>query len=301
MSRSLKTPLRYPGGKSRAINKIAPFFPKDFKEYREPFLGGGSMALYVTQTRPDVEVWVNDFYEPLVTFWQQLQDHGNEIKNQLLQLKQRHPDPSSAKYLFQESKEYLCQDPRRCDAKARAVSFYIVNKCSFSGLSESSSFSRQASDSNFSLRGIEKLPYYSMIIKDWKITNKSYEQLLTDDKNILTYLDPPYDIRSNLYGRKGSMHNRFNHDDFAADCDRFVGPQLISYNSSQLVKERFDGWKVSEFDHTYTMRSTGSYSKDQQERKELLLFNYEQSPKIKLKFDGCYNYARLKKEGLVDA
>ena len=118
MSRSLKTPLRYPGGKSRAINKIAPFFPKDFKEYREPFLGGGSMALYVTQTRPDVEVWVNDFYEPLVTFWQQLQDHGNEIKDQLLQLKQRHPDPASAKHLFLEAKEYLCQDPRRCDARS---------------------------------------------------------------------------------------------------------------------------------------------------------------------------------------
>ena len=35
---------------------------------------------------------------------------------------------------------------------------YIVNKCSFSGLTESSSFSSQASRSNFSLRGIEKLP-----------------------------------------------------------------------------------------------------------------------------------------------
>ena len=274
MSRSLKTPLRYPGGKSRAINQIAPFFPKDFKEYREPFLGGGSMALYVTQTRPDVEVWVNDFYEPLVTFWQQLQDHGNEIKDQLLQLKQRHPDPASAKHLFLEAKEYLCQDPRRCDAKARAVSFYIVNKCSFSGLSESSSFSRQASDSNFSMRGIENLPYYSMIIKDWKITNLSYEQLLTDDKKSFTYLDPPYDIRSNLYGRKGSMHKCFDHNTFASDCDRFVGPQLISYNSDQLVKDRFKDWEAGEFDLTYTMRSVGSYMSEQKQRKELLLLKY---------------------------
>ena len=45
---ALKTPLRYPGGKSRAVKKMAEFFPlfKDYKEYREPFLGGGSVALH---------------------------------------------------------------------------------------------------------------------------------------------------------------------------------------------------------------------------------------------------------------
>ena len=54
----------------------------------------------------------------------------------------------------------------------RAVAFYVVNKCSFSGLTQSSSFSAQASDSNFSMRGIEKLVEYSDVIQDWKITNK---------------------------------------------------------------------------------------------------------------------------------
>ena len=45
----LKTPLRYPGGKSRAVKKMAHYFPdfNDYKEFREPFLGGGSVALYV--------------------------------------------------------------------------------------------------------------------------------------------------------------------------------------------------------------------------------------------------------------
>ena len=50
--------------------------------------------------------------------------------------------------------------------------------------------------------------------------------------------------------------------------------QLISYNSDQLVKDRFKGWKAGEFNLTYTMRSVGEYMKDQQTRKELLLFNY---------------------------
>ena len=29
------------------------------------------------------------------------------------------------------------------------------------------------------------------------------------------YLDPPYDIKDNLYGKKGAMHKGFNHDQFA--------------------------------------------------------------------------------------
>ena len=48
---SLKTPLRYPGGKSRATKKMAQYFPdfRDYTEFRESFLGGGSVALYITQ------------------------------------------------------------------------------------------------------------------------------------------------------------------------------------------------------------------------------------------------------------
>ena len=273
---SLKTPLRYPGGKSRAVKKMAEFFPlfKDYDEYREPFLGGGSVALYITQMYPHLDIWVNDLYEPLYNFWCELRDNADEIRSQLVQLKQRHPDPSSAKYLFLESKEYLEQDPRRCDPTARAVAFYVVNKCSFSGLTESSSFSKQASDSNFSMRGIEKLPYYSQLIQKWQITNLSYEQLLTDERDIFVYLDPPYDIKTNLYGKKGNMHRGFDHDKFFYDCDKFKCDQMVSYNSSNLIKSRFIDWKPYEYDHTYTMRSVGEYMQEQQSRKELLLLNY---------------------------
>ena len=275
--KSLKTPLRYPGGKSRATTKLAQFFPdlSDYTEFREPFLGGGSVALYVTKMFPHLNIWVNDLYEPLSTFWKCLQDDGDEITQRLEYLKQRHPNPMSAKDLFDESKEYLDRDAKERDAIQTAVSFYVVNKCSFSGLSSNSSFSKQASDSNFSMRGIKRLPEFSELIQNWKITNGRYQFLLTDERDVFTYLDPPYDIGSNLYGRKGDMHKSFDHDNFATICDRFVGPQLVSYNSSQLVKERFEGWTLAEFSHTYTMRSVGSYNTDQAKRKELVILNYE--------------------------
>ena len=272
--KSLKTPLRYPGGKSRAITKMVQFLPDmgRYKHYREPFIGGGSVGLYMTKTYPHLEIWVNDLYEPLVNFWQQLQDEADEITTRLKAFKKAYPTPDRARELFIESKELV--NDARTSLVTRAVSFYIVNKCSFSGLTESSSFSKQASDSNFSLRGIEKLPAYSELIQDWKITNLSYEGMFTDDQDVFTYLDPPYEIGTNLYGKKGDMHKNFDHDVFARMCDGHTNHQMISYNSSQLIRDRFQHWIPNEYDHTYTMRSVGDYMKNQQERKELVLTNY---------------------------
>ena len=173
--KSYKTPLRYPGGKSRAAQKIEAYFPdlREYDEFREPFIGGGSVAIYIAKKFPDLKIWVNDLYEPLVNFWQQLQMFGGDMHD-----------------------------------------------------------------------------------------------------GIFMYLDPPYDIKDNLYGKKGSMHSGFDHDKFAEDCDKHDIPMMISYNSDQLVKDRFKNWKAAEFDLTYTMRSVGEYMRDQKQRKELLLMNY---------------------------
>ncbi len=280
--KSLKTPLRYPGGKSRACEKMGTYFPdlRNYDEFREPFLGGGSVAIYITKKYPLLDIWVNDLYEPLVNFWQQLQMFGDDLKNELSGLKLAYCTPELARELFTNSKEQI-NDESETNLN-RAVAFYIVNKCSFSGLTESSSFSPQASNSNFSLRGIEKLPEYSRLIANWRITNYSYDYLMDGNKGAFMYLDPPYDIKDNLYGHKGSMHKRFDHDKFAADCDTNDMDQLISYNSDQLVKDRFKDWNAAEFDLTYTMRSVGEYMRDQKQRKELLLFNYGIEGLVKL-------------------
>ena len=278
--KALKTPLRYPGGKSRACKKMDPYFPdlRNYVEFREPFLGGGSVALHVTKKYPHLKITVNDLYEPLVNFWVQLQTFGTDLTEKLRNYKSTHPEPVAAKELFLESKKRI--NDTSLDSIERAAAFYIVNKCSFSGLTESSSFSKSASVSNFSMRGIEKLPEYSSLISHWHINGYSYEYLMTHEMHdgIFMYLDPPYDIKDNLYGRKGSMHKGFDHDKFAADCDKHDIPMLISYNSDQLVKDRFkdwhNRWNVAEFDLTYTMRSVGEYMREQKTRKELLIFNY---------------------------
>ena len=274
--KSYKTPLRYPGGKSRACTKMDQYFPdlREYTEFREPFLGGGSVAIHITKKYPNLKITVNDLYEPLINFWTQLQQFGVELSEKLSDYKSTHPNPETAKELFLECKEAI--NNRSLDCIERAAAFYIVNKCSFSGLTESSSFSKQASMSNFSMRGIEKLPEFQTIISNWHINEYSYEHLMENNihDGLFMYLDPPYDIKDNLYGKKGDMHKRFDHDKFAEDCDRHTIDMMVSYNSSQLVKDRFKTWTAAEFDLTYTMRSVGEYMRDQQQRKELLLLNY---------------------------
>jgi len=155
--KSLKTPLRYPGGKSRACVKMDSYFPdlRNYDEFREPFLGGGSVAIAFTKEYPDIPVWVNDLYEPLVNFWQQLQQRPDGLYTLLTAYKEEYSTPDTARELFNHSKNDLNNSESDL---CRAAAFYVVNKCSFSGLTESSSFSQQASVSNFSMRGIEKLP-----------------------------------------------------------------------------------------------------------------------------------------------
>ena len=82
--KTIRSPLRYPGGKSRAIKSIAPLIP-EFKAYREPFVGGGSVFFYIKQTYPDRSYWINDLYEQLFYFWEQSRLDIDSLVTQVLE------------------------------------------------------------------------------------------------------------------------------------------------------------------------------------------------------------------------
>ena len=84
---SVSSPLRYPGGKQKAITKIANYLPPSFKEYREPFLGGGSVFFHVLQTAPQIKYWINDLNEELYHFWFQCQTNLPLLVEQVWKIK----------------------------------------------------------------------------------------------------------------------------------------------------------------------------------------------------------------------
>ena len=49
--KSLKTPLRYPGGKSKAIKTLAQWYPKVITEYREPLLVVLLLSIDITKAK----------------------------------------------------------------------------------------------------------------------------------------------------------------------------------------------------------------------------------------------------------
>jgi len=272
-----KTPLRYAGGKSKAIYKLENHLPSDMykvREIQDCFLGGGSFPIYLTKLYPDKIIRVNDIYKPLYNFWIQLRDHGELMSTTLLQIKQDNNTIELANVLFDTQKELITKDDTSDFNKA--IAFYILNKCSFSGL-VSSSFSKMASVSNFSENGIKGIAYYSGLIKNWIITNMDYKDFINEysnHKDVFLYLDPPYMIKDNLYGDHGELHKIFKHEDFFQICPTIKSRQLISYNSDLIIKNAFKGYKISDYELTYTLRSTGTYMEDQKDRKELAIRNY---------------------------
>lgn len=278
----LTTPLRYPGGKSRAVKYLFDDdnLPKRISEYREPFLGGGSCAIAFTQKYPEVPVWVNDKYYSLYCFWIVLRDHCDELQSILLEKKREAVNNNSHRVLFEYCKETITglQIGRMTDQSMIEIAwrFYVCNKCSFSGLGESSGFSEQAAQSNFSMRGIEMLSEYSKLIQHWTITCFDYQIVLASvNDDSFVFLDPPYDIDSFLYGKNGGMHSSFDHIEFHEVVGYISCNAMITYNNNDKLRKMYEHWNQTVWDLTYTMRSDKTYRGDEANRKELLLLNYK--------------------------
>ena len=274
----LKTCLRYPGGKSKATKTLAPWYPDNFKEYREPFIGGGSVAFYTTQAYPDVPVWINDLYVPLYNFWVQLRDNGEELSERLKEIKEKASDfgtqdekDAAHKELFDKTKV----DINTQEGVERAASFFILNKCSFSGLTENSTFSVTASRSNFSFVGIEKLKDYSRLMKNWKITNIDYSEVMNaPGQDVFVFLDPPYDIKDFLYGKNREMHKSFDHDIFAEKVYECPHKFMITYNVNDRLLELYKDYHLREWKLRYSMAHRGEKGTDENVKTELLVTNY---------------------------
>ena len=69
----MKSPFRYPGGKSRrgVQEKIRHHFPQKFREYREPFVGGGGVFF---ATSSHLKRWINDMHSGLIAVYKAFEE-----------------------------------------------------------------------------------------------------------------------------------------------------------------------------------------------------------------------------------
>ncbi|AFZ22843.1 site-specific DNA methylase [Cylindrospermum stagnale PCC 7417] len=267
----IKSPLRYPGGKSKAINQIVKYLPKSFSEFREPFVGGGSVFIYLKQTFPDLKIWINDLNPELYLFWKFAQSDICNLVKQIYQIKN---NCKNGKLLFTELANV---DVNKISELERAVRFFVLNRITFSGTVESGGFSQEAFHKRFTDSSIERLSKLGDIFEEnIKITNLDYSHLINaEGKDVFLFLDPPYfsATKSKLYGKDGDLHTSFEHRRFAEVLKQCHHRWLITYDDCPQIRENFKWANISEWELQYGMNN---YKQSGAAKgKELFISNYE--------------------------
>ena len=263
----IKSPLRYPGGKSRAIKFIAPLIP-EFDEFREPFVGGGSVFVYLKQKFPNKKFWINDIYENLYHFWKQAQQNPDELIHQIQYWRDNFK-------VGKELHKYLLENIDGFDSLKKAAAFFVFNRITFSGTTESGGFSNAAFNKRFTQSSIERVKALSQILGNTKITNLDYQKVIeTEGKNVFIFLDPPYysATKSALYGKNGNLHKTFNHERFAEMLKLTNHKWLITYDDSDYIRDLFSFANIKKWNLTYGMRNVGNNGN--QKGYELFISNY---------------------------
>ncbi|MBE9001309.1 DNA adenine methylase [Nostoc sp. LEGE 12447] len=266
-----KSPLRYPGGKSKAINQIVEYLPESFSEFREPFVGGGSVFIYLRQKFPHIKIWINDLNCELFLFWKFAQSDIAQLVKEIRHIKVKYKD---GKLLFTE---LASVDVKSLSDLERAVRFFVLNRITFSGTVESGGFSQEAFHKRFTDSSIERLEKLeNLLSKNVQITNLDYSHLLKPEgEDVFLFLDPPYfsATKSKLYGKDGNLHTSFEHQRFAELLQQCHHRWLITYDNSTQILENFQWANISEWELQYGMNN---YKQSGAAKgKELFITNYE--------------------------
>lgn len=253
MNKSNKSPLRYPGGKTRACKKLDQILDENtdmdnFDLIVSPFFGGGSFEFHL-QNKYNKPVVANDKFTPLYNFWNQAKTNNKRLCQEITKR-----FPTSKKKFTQYRKNIMDLE----DPLLQAVYYFIINRCSFSGATLSGGFSLESSIKRFTKSSIERvnkldLELFEMRNEDFSVIIGEYQ----GREDVLMFLDPPYYLEkgSKLYGNKGDMHETFDHVglcELLKETDNW----FLTYNNCDYIKELYKDYKIIETNWSYGMNAS---------------------------------------------
>ena len=238
----VKSPLRYPGGKSRAVKQILKLLPPELDRLCSPFVGGGSVELACAAR--GVEVRAYDAFEPLVNFWQALLDDAPGLA---ARVKKHHPMSKAQFYALQ--KRYM----ELKDSRKLAATFFALNRSSFSGTTLCGGMSPD--HPRFTKSAIDNLAAFK--VKGFQVKMADFKESIPRHKRDFLYLDPPYANGGKLYGDKGDCHEGFDHEGLARLLRKREG-WLLSYNNCEKVRSLYQGYQFLTPEWTYGMNANKS-------------------------------------------
>ena len=253
----MKSPLRYPGGKTRAVKDLLEHIGEG--DICSPFLGGGSLELVLAKDR---KVYAYDAVYPLYNFWHCLLNDKEELGKEVRRL---HPLDKAG---FKAARELLrAYNDRHPVSPVAAAAYFAINRSSFSGATLSGGFSQQAADGRFNENSIKRLEDFEA--PNLKVGYKSFEESIELHENEFLYLDPPYFLEENskLYGRNGDMHEGFDHELLHLLLTSRKN-WLLCYNRCDYITNLYSGYTPEDAKWTYGMKNT--ISRTDQKKKKLL-------------------------------
>ncbi|HEY9777561.1 MAG TPA: DNA adenine methylase [Planktothrix sp.] len=266
----LRSPLRYPGGKQKAIEQISRLL-RNSHEYREPLVGGGSVYFHARSLRLAKRYWINDKFAELISFWKTVQDPDMCVRlmKELEQLREKFKSAEQIKKYFLKAREEKPDDPYR-----EALLFFFFNRVTFSGTTRAGGFSSAASLNRFTASSIERLMPMPEALAGTKITNQGFESVINKPgKDVFIFLDPPYFTATKLYGHGGSLHD-FDHDRLAHLLKRTDHRFLITYDDCSDIRKLYEWAEIKGWSLRYGMNNC-SLQHESKIGAELFIANYK--------------------------
>jgi len=238
-------PIRWLGGKGRMAAKIVPLLPPH-RIYVEPF-GGGAAVLFAKTPSP-IEVY-NDLDSGLVNLFRVLRD-----KDQFEELRRLASLTLYAREEYNDCRARLNADN---DSIIRAYRFYVVARCSFSGVfgyswgsAITKSCKGMAETCSSWLSAIDNLSAIYARLMRVQIEHEDFRTILKryDTPDTLFYLDPPYCHDARRSGEyKHEMTNE-DHVDMVRLLLKISGKAVLSGYATEVHQPlETAGWWRKDF------------------------------------------------------
>ncbi len=187
--------IKWVGGKRGLLSQMLPFFPTEFKNYHEPFLGGGAVffELYNKGLLKDKKIFLSDINEELINTYIQVKENPNKL---IAELKKYQKNHSKDFYYLTRSLDRE-ENFKKISPIKRAARFIYLNKTCFNGLYRVNSNGYfnvpMGSYKNPNIADEEVIFSASEALQNATIKCQGFTNVLHDAKSgDFFYFDPPY-------------------------------------------------------------------------------------------------------------
>ena len=269
--------LKWVGGKMQIINDIMCGFPKEIKDYHEPFIGGGSVLVsFLTKVRDGAiklsgKVYASDLNANLISFYKNIQSRPEECIDELRKLCSEYgaiggggvvnrdakniEEASTSKesyYYWTRARFNALTAEERVLPKASAMLLFL-NKTCFRGLYREGPNGFNVpfgNNKNVTIIDEKNIRFVSGLIKDVIFTHCSFENNAAlagagaCGVGDFIYFDPPYapETDTSFVGYNKDGFGIENHRALFRLCDEMTkkGVSILMSNADvKLVKDAF--------------------------------------------------------------